>query len=194
MEFVLEPSASAAAYWLTTLLFLAEPLVMRDRARRAESRESRHEIVLIVVSLVAGLALCASFHATGLGNLGDVAATRVRTGGLSVFAAGVALRYWSARALGPWFTREVHLDPDQELVSRGPYRWLRHPLYTGLLIIALGMAALFANVLGMIATVGLVAAAIFRRVHREEALLDARFAGDYRRWRSRRYGLLPPFR
>jgi protein-S-isoprenylcysteine O-methyltransferase Ste14 len=194
MEFVLEPSASAAVYWLTTLLFLAEPLILRGRARRGESRESREEILLIVVSLVAGLALCASFHAAGLGTLGGVAATIFRTGGLCVFAAGVALRYWSALALGPWFTREVHLDPDQELVSRGPYRWLRHPLYTGLLIIALGMAAVFANVPGVLATVGLVAAALYRRVHREEALLEARFAGEYRRWRSRRWGLLPPFR
>ena len=48
-----------------------------------------------------------------------------------VFAAAKALKWWAIVALGPFWTFRVVVVPDAALVSRGPYRWLRHPNYVG---------------------------------------------------------------
>src|SRR3954452_3949685 len=49
--------------------------------------------------------------------------------------AGLALRVWAIAALGSAFRTTVEVDPGQTVVSTGPYNWIRHPSYPGLLLI-----------------------------------------------------------
>ncbi len=79
--------------------------------------------------------------------------------------------------------------PDACLVTTGPYRWIRHPMYTSLLLFMLGIALYrhaWPNYLGM----ALLGIAIFGKMHREEAHLHARFA-DYSDYVRRTRRLLP---
>jgi protein-S-isoprenylcysteine O-methyltransferase Ste14 len=52
--------------------------------------------------------------------------------------AGTVIRLWAVRALGPWFSREVQVTGNQQIVTSGPYHWVRHPSYTGALLFSLG--------------------------------------------------------
>src|SRR5207342_1588453 len=72
--------------------------------------------------------------------------------GLALGAAGVALRVWSVVTLGQYFTYVVKVTPDQKVVQTGPYRLIRHPSYTGALMLALGIGL----AMGYPATVGLI--------------------------------------
>jgi len=54
---------------------------------------------------------------------------------------GLATRIWAVVALGASFRTTVEVDPGQAVVTTGPYRWIRHPSYTGLLLIAAGYGA-----------------------------------------------------
>lgn len=54
------------------------------------------------------------------------------TAGVAVFAAGKALKWWAISTLGQRWSFRVFILPGTPLVERGPYRWLRHPNYVGL--------------------------------------------------------------
>src|SRR5262245_9337165 len=58
--------------------------------------------------------------------------------GMVIFLAGVAMRVWSFAALGQYFSFSIEVRPDQNVVTAGPYRTVRHPSYAGGLLIAIG--------------------------------------------------------
>ena len=62
--------------------------------------------------------------------------------GLVVVWCGIALRFWSFRALGRYFTFTVQTSPDQPVISSGPYRFVRHPSYAAILLIVMGVGTL----------------------------------------------------
>lgn len=72
----------------------------------------------------------------------------------------------------------VTLKSDQELTDDGPYRWVRHPIYTGLLLALLGTALAVAEWRGLLA-VALAAVALWRKLKREEALPRHEFGEAY---------------
>lgn len=99
----------------------------------------------------------------------------------SAMSAGLALRTWAVFVLGPWFTWNVTVQAGQQLVSRGPYRLVRHPSYTGALITFVASCALLHSwVVALLATFALTVV-FLRRIRYEEALLAKTLAGydDY---------------
>ena len=61
----------------------------------------------------------------------------------------LALRWWAIRTLGAHFTRNVQVVADQQLVVDGPYRYLRHPSYTGAILMYAGVGIGLGNVLSL---------------------------------------------
>lgn len=92
---------------------------------------------------------------------------------------GLALFAWAHRSLGPDFS--VFLRPREEhrLIVDGPYRWVRHPIYSAAFLVALGFLLLSAN--GLVGLVWLGGASLFFgwRIPREEAMMIVRFDGPY---------------
>ncbi|CAM3941628.1 methyltransferase family protein [Alkalicoccus chagannorensis] len=111
--------------------------------------------------------------------------------GLAVYAAGIALRYAGSAALGRQFTRDVNVSSSDTIVSSGPFRLLRHPLYTGLLLITFGFALYMTSLLGLAAAVFGVLPALLRRIELEERMLTQAFGEDYQTWMKKRYRLIP---
>jgi len=70
--------------------------------------------------------------------------------GLGLMLAGLALRWYSIRVLGRWFTYTVVTRADQRVVEAGPYRWVRHPSYTGALLTVLGVLVCLTNPLAFL--------------------------------------------
>jgi protein-S-isoprenylcysteine O-methyltransferase Ste14 len=65
--------------------------------------------------------------------------------GLVLMGAGIAFRQWAVAVLGRFFTVDVRVHPGQTVVEQGPYRWLRHPSYTGLIATFLGLGLALDN-------------------------------------------------
>jgi methyltransferase len=89
-------------------------------------------------------------------------------GGAIVFAAGKALKWWAIHSLGPFWTFRVIVVPGASLVVRGPYRWLRHPNYVGVLGELAGVAAIAGAPLSGVVATGVFAALIVKRIAVEE--------------------------
>lgn len=111
--------------------------------------------------------------------------------GLVLTVLGIALRQWSVALLGRYFTVDVRVQPGQTVVERGPYRWVRHPSYAGLILVFVGLGLALGNwaaltVLVVLPTIGLVV-----RIHTEERALFEGLGEPYRRFAAGRPRLFP---
>ena len=68
--------------------------------------------------------------------------------GVTIACLGTSLRAWSILTLGTFFRRDVMVETGQAVVRKGPYRWLRHPSYTGTLVSTFGLALAFGSWVG----------------------------------------------
>jgi protein-S-isoprenylcysteine O-methyltransferase Ste14 len=91
--------------------------------------------------------------------------------GLVILVAGLVLRGWSIKTLDEYFTGRVMVSPDQPVITAGPYRVLRHPSYTGLLLAFIGVGLAAANWISLAAAFLLPLAAILWRIRAEERAL-----------------------
>ncbi|MBV9449128.1 MAG: isoprenylcysteine carboxylmethyltransferase family protein [Streptosporangiaceae bacterium] len=110
--------------------------------------------------------------------------------GIAVTGTGIVLRQWAIRTLGQHFVRHVLVQPGQTVVSSGPYRWLRHPSYTGLWLEMTGVGLSTGNAASL-ATCALVPlAGITARINGEERELTASLPG-YREYIQGKPRLVP---
>ena len=110
--------------------------------------------------------------------------------GIAMLIAGLGFSIWARRRLGRNWSGTVTLKENHELIRTGPYRWVRHPIYTGLLLAFLGTAVALCEWRGIAATV-LVAAAFLLKIRTEEDWMTETFGDDYRRYRAEVRALIP---
>jgi protein-S-isoprenylcysteine O-methyltransferase Ste14 len=111
--------------------------------------------------------------------------------GLAVFAFGIAYRIWAVRTLGRFFRYTVVVDADHRVVEEGPYRRLRHPSYSGLLMAALGVGIALANWLAIAACLLPALIGFSLRLLHEERVLAAELGEPYRAYMRRTWRLIP---
>jgi protein-S-isoprenylcysteine O-methyltransferase Ste14 len=111
--------------------------------------------------------------------------------GMAVFTLGLFLRAWAVRELGRFFKFTVVVQADHRVVDTGPYRLIRHPSYTGLLAIELGLGIMLGTWLSIPACLlpPLVAFAI--RLLTEERVLARELGEPYRDYMARTRRLIP---
>jgi protein-S-isoprenylcysteine O-methyltransferase Ste14 len=114
----------------------------------------------------------------------------VRWSGVVILAVGGVLRIWPMFVLGRRFSGLVAIQPGHELVTAGPYRWVRHPSYLGQMIAMVGWALVFRSSVGLIAT-ALGFFLVRDRMDDEEALLASEFGPAYEDYRRRTWRLVP---
>ena len=111
--------------------------------------------------------------------------------GLALMVAGIALREWAVVVLGRHYSVVVAIEINHSLVTRGPYRWLRHPAYTGGLLAVIGFAVALGSWLSIIPIVVGLLLAFSYRMRLEEQLLLAVFGDVYQDYISRTWRLFP---
>jgi protein-S-isoprenylcysteine O-methyltransferase Ste14 len=91
-----------------------------------------------------------------------------------LFLAGLALRFWAILTLGRFFKVTISIQQGHRVIRSGPYRVLRHPSYSGLLLILLGLGLMLGTWLGLAALIVLPLIGMLVRIRVEEsALIDA---------------------
>ncbi|MBV8485843.1 MAG: isoprenylcysteine carboxylmethyltransferase family protein [Verrucomicrobia bacterium] len=108
-----------------------------------------------------------------------------------LLVGGVALRVWAIRRLGIFFTVAVGIQHGHRVIQDGPYRFVRHPSYTGSLIALTGVGFLTFNWLGLILIVICTLLAYALRISVEEKALLAEFGSEYQEYAARTKRLIP---
>jgi protein-S-isoprenylcysteine O-methyltransferase Ste14 len=104
--------------------------------------------------------------------------------------AGLLFCAWARLVLAGNWSSDVQLKQGHELVVDGPYRWVRHPIYTGLLLMFAGTALAVGEWRGVLAVV-IAAAAFWRKLRLEEAVMRRQFGGVYDQYAWRVRALIP---
>ena len=105
--------------------------------------------------------------------------------------AGIVLRIWAIVHLGKLFTVDVGIQQGHRVVQDGPYRFVRHPSYSGSMIALIGMACLTFNWLGFLVIIVSSLTAYSIRISAEEKMLLQNLGEDYRRYAARTKRLIP---
>ncbi len=111
--------------------------------------------------------------------------------GLLLIWLGVALALWAVVTLGRHYDLEPEVHQDHELVRAGPYRLVRHPVYTGLALHFAGACLATGNLLLIAGTLFVTVPAFYLRARAEERLLHERFGAAYDQY-AREVGMLVP--
>jgi protein-S-isoprenylcysteine O-methyltransferase Ste14 len=173
------------ACWVLLELVVRVREALAGRGGAARDRGTRIAIVLAIGVAILGAGIATS-RAPSL-RIGAAA----RAAGVAVMWLGLVTRGWAIAALGRSFRTTVEVDPGQAVVADGPYRWVRHPAYTGLLAIIAGYGLATANWLALLACLVLPLPAILWRIRVEEAELERVLGEPYRAYEARTARLVP---
>jgi protein-S-isoprenylcysteine O-methyltransferase Ste14 len=142
-------------------------------------REDRGSMVLVVGSVLVGLLLGFVLASQWRGAALPWLRAQVTMAGLVLMVLGTALRWWSILTLGRYFTLDVAVRSAQPVVQSGPYRFVRHPSYTGLLLIFFGIGLALANWASVIAILVVCPLGLLYRVRVEERALAESLGQPY---------------
>ena len=163
----------------------------RKRFRAGAQRQDKGSLVVVAGTVGLGTALCALLALT-------VPATAITSAraflfwlGILLVYAGIAFRLYAINVLGASFTSTVAITPDQRLIEAGPYRLIRHPAYTGVLITLLGFGLCYTNWLSLLVIVGCALLGFSYRIRVEEHVLKAHLGQRYQEYMRRTKRLIP---
>ena len=111
--------------------------------------------------------------------------------GLLFILLGVALRWYAIWTLGRYFTRDVAVSVDQQVVQQGPYRLIRHPAYSGTFLTMLGVGLAMTNWASLISLLICVFIGHFHRVSIEEKALIQTIGQPYIEYMQRTRRFIP---
>jgi len=180
----LSPYIAALLWWV---VLVSQPS-LRPREMAHDEGDARSAALIALCAFVSQLIAVADF---ALQTPGDRPAVGVIVAGTLVGCAGLFLRVWAIATLGKFFSSTVEIRSDHKVVTWGPYRLLRHPSYTGALMIWTGVPLLLGSVRGVIAASALGIAAYAWRICVEERVLTRAMGEAYVEYSRRTWRLVP---
>ena len=110
--------------------------------------------------------------------------------GVALFIAGVCLYFVSRFTLGKFFSEAIRIKPEHELITSGPYRFIRHPIYLGEILYFISIPVIFGSIYGFIVMLFLIPMLIHRMCVEERALVS-RFGQEYIEYTQKTKKLIP---
>ena len=170
------------------------PEVIAWRAKRStDSSKARDQGSLTLIAVLWWIGMAMDFSVSLL--LPQAAISWKRTSlffvGICLMLLGIALRWYSAAVLGRYFTFDVAIQSGQVLVEAGPYRYIRHPSYSGALLTLLGFGLALGNWAGLAAALSCMGFAYAYRIPVEEAALTSALGEGYKQYMRRTWSLVP---
>jgi protein-S-isoprenylcysteine O-methyltransferase Ste14 len=160
------------------------------RLRRRDAKRRDNGSLLIIYLLMSGFAAAFGLWGSGHPPPPRLGAWALWAGAV-VALSGIALRAWSVKTLGQYFTYVVQVSSDQKVVETGPYRLLRHPSYTGGALTGIGIGLSMRYGLAPVIIGGAMLAAYLIRIAVEERALAEGIGEPYRAYMKRTKRLIP---
>ena len=146
--------------------------------------------VLASANLVSNLGMLVTILLDSLGGWRMPGGEGVRLAGLAVFALGTAFRVATMLALGRMFSLRVSVAADHRLVTTGLYARVRHPSYTSVIVLCVGIALVFRSWFYVVLIPWMIVG-LTRRMATEERFMIEHFGDEYRAYMARTRRLLP---
>jgi protein-S-isoprenylcysteine O-methyltransferase Ste14 len=178
---------TAYSIWIISELFGAV-LIPRLRQRGATRvRKDRGSGALVILTVFLSISIAFSFGYSGVGMLPDWAYYL----GIFLMLLGVLVRQWAIAILGPFFSLTVRIVEDHKVVEKGPYRFVRHPSYTGVLITFIGLGLAVQSGGALLVLLAVFAVSFGYRMYVEERTLLSELGQDYASYMKGTKRLIP---
>jgi protein-S-isoprenylcysteine O-methyltransferase len=177
---------------LGLVYLISELLLTLTRRSRSKTGTKQDRSTLGMIWLVIALSIMAGVF--GAQNFLGAALPHGRMFALAavaLFVAGLLLRWWAIIILGRFFTVDVTIEKDHELVEQGPFRIVRHPSYTGVLLAFVGFALSLGNWAALLVILLPIGAAFIHRMNVEEDALSRALGTRYAEYMKRTKRLVP---
>ena len=184
------PSVLVWLTGLTGLAWVALELRQSLHSRPEARHDDRGSRVVIGIAAAVGILLAIAAR-RGLPDLAIGDPVVAAWCGLVLLVAARALRQWSFWTLGRYFTFTVQTSSDQAVITTGPYRFVRHPAYSALLLAAAAGGLYVGNWLSLVALVVAVTAGLVYRITVEERALSQDVGAAYRDYAATHKRLVP---
>jgi protein-S-isoprenylcysteine O-methyltransferase Ste14 len=175
--------------WTWYLLILTW-IALAFRTKRTVRRHGQTRLILIVVLAVLVAQSTGSGSAAGWHRQVWFVTSTLSVVATSLVVLGAAFAIWARLAIGANWSGTVALKEGHELVVTGPYRVVRHPIYTGLLAMGVGSVIMYAQPIYFVLLV-LSAAILLARIPQEERLMTETFPDQYPEYRRRVKAVIP---
>lgn len=185
----LQPPYIYVLFATAAVLSLREGVARRIWRAEEDTPLDRGSFRVLWAATAVGTAMAITVPLTSVGSL----ATPVLAfwTGIALMLLGLFVRLYAMFVLGDLFSHRVAVKDDHEVVDVGPYRWVRHPSYTGALITYLGIGVVTGNWVSVVAAVGGAVVGYSHRVRVEERALSEALEG-YEEYAERTpYRLVP---
>ena len=150
-------------------------------------KRDRGSAALIIATVWVSLILAFAFGYAGVGMLPDW----VFYVGIFLILLGILVRQWAIAVLGRFFSLRVQVSEDQRVVAKGPYRFVRHPSYTGVLVTFIGLALAVQSWGALLVLLGVFSLPFGYRMKVEEKTLLSELGDDYASYMKRTKRLIP---
>jgi protein-S-isoprenylcysteine O-methyltransferase Ste14 len=172
--------------------FICEEIggVIIPRLRRGGARVQRRNVgsnAVVLASWVSVFSFPIVFAKIGIGLLPDW----IYYFGIVVMVAGIVFRQWAIAVLGRFFSGVIGVQIEQKVVEAGPYRLIRHPSYTGVLIFLAGMGLALQSWAAVLVNVAIFAIAYGTRIYVEERVLIRELGANYVEYMKRTKRVIP---
>ncbi len=167
------------------------PEIGKDRPAEQTTLRKQHRAVVLLQILSVAIVLAGPYcDRRDIAVMGDV--DSLRAAGLCLYVAGFLLMHFAEAQLGKQFTMEVSIHQGHTLVTDGPYRYIRHPRYLGIMIFSLGLSFVFRSWLGLLCT-ALTILVLLWRIRDEDELMHREFGNEWEAYAHRTARLVPRF-
>jgi protein-S-isoprenylcysteine O-methyltransferase Ste14 len=178
----------ASAIWIFAEVYL----VLRDNARgKGKTTIDRRTRNYNFISLVIAISSAAIVSWIPLFQFNRRGKSIVFWIGVIIICLGLFLRYWSIHILGKYFSTTIELEESQKIVQKGPYKWIRHPSYSGIILFSIGYGIAVQNWLSLIIAVSLPTIALLYRIKIEEETLAKGVGTEYEVYQKKTKKLIP---
>ena len=178
-------------FWAVFLFCYVPEFAIIARSRRAPGEKTDRGSTLVIV-LAGWIGMFSAFAVAGVPAFILHRGQKIWfTLGIAALLAGTALRRHCWRVLGNYFTGDVRTASDQPVIQEGAYRWVRHPSYTGGMLMYLGIGLSLTNWLSVLLVTGMGLAAYLYRVRVEERALLRQMGVTYEDYMRRTKRFVP---
>jgi len=184
-------AVAAAIYWSTLLGWFVIEFRQGRHERREATEQDQGSRNVIRTTMVIGIFVAVQLARRVPGAHVHGSRVTVFVVALAIMWAGMALRFSAFRTLGDYFTFTVQTSAQQQVITAGPYRVIRHPSYAGGVLILAGVGLALGNWLSLAANLVIPLIGVINRIEVEERALRATLGDAYASYASQRKRLVP---